>query len=66
MASIMGKVDRWSASVYNWTFCSDEDEMLPTRTLSWTSHLYIALVGCVMKTRPLKLVLARTYGKEAA
>ena len=30
------------------------------------SHLYMALVGCVMKTRPLKFVLASTYGREAA
>ena len=26
----------------------------------------MAFVGCVMKTRPLKLVLARTYGSDAA
>ena len=38
----------------------------PTRTLSEMSHLYMALVGCVMKTRPWKLVFERTYGREAA
>ena len=37
-----------------------------TRTLSCISHLYIAFVGCVMKTRPRKLVLASTNGKAIA
>ena len=37
-----------------------------TRTLSCMSHLYIAFVGWVIKTRPRKLVLARTNGKAIA